>query len=334
MAVAAVGAFAFAFAPSMLWLVVGRTLIGIGVSGGLMAGLKANALWVSRRYLPLANGSLVMFGGLGAIAATWPVEMLDDLVGWRGTFLILALLSSLVSVMVFALVPDCPQDQELAHWRDAFSGVVKTVSNRQFLRLAPLSASVVGTAFAVHGLWAARWLTDIDRVSTELVVTVLLAMGIGLTVGAPLIGLVDTLLVKARVPQSAIFGTFCMAFMMLELLVVYHAHAPLALVWGLIGAFGGMTVLSYSILDSMFPAAFVGRANSALNLLHLTTAWGVQSAMGGIIVAWTPGASGHYPLIAYRSAFALPILLQMAAFFWFLKWNNKVRLRNGMVCTE
>jgi predicted MFS family arabinose efflux permease len=323
MAVAALWALAFAFAPSMIWLAVGRTLIGIGVAGGLMAGLKANALWVSPRYLPLANGSLVMFGGLGAVVSTWPIEMLDELVGWRWTFLILALLSSFVSATVFALVPECPRNNERGHWRDAFSGIVNTVGNRQFLQLAPLSASVVGTAFAVHGLWAARWLTDVDQVSTERVLTVLLAMGIGLTVGAPLIGAADTFLVKARVPQSAIFGTFCMMFMILELLVVYHAHVPLVLLWGLIGAFGGMTVLSYSILDSMFPAGFVGRANSVLNLLHLTTAWGVQYAMGAIIAAWTPGTSGHYPLIAYRSAFVLPILLQIAGFSWFLKGTHK-----------
>lgn len=86
MTVAALGALVFALAPSAPYLMIGRALIGLGVAAGLMAGLKAHALWVSPRHLPLANGGLVMFGGLGAIAATIPVDVVDSLIGWRGTF--------------------------------------------------------------------------------------------------------------------------------------------------------------------------------------------------------------------------------------------------------
>ena len=82
MIVAAIGALVFAFAPGMPLLIVGRAVIGLGVSGGLMAGLKAHALWISPRYLPLANGGLVMFGGFGAIAATMPMNLIDLTLGW------------------------------------------------------------------------------------------------------------------------------------------------------------------------------------------------------------------------------------------------------------
>jgi predicted MFS family arabinose efflux permease len=108
MMVAAFGALVFALAPAAPLLIIGRAMVGFGVAGGLMAGLKANALWVSQRHLPLANGSLVMFGGLGAIAATQPVEMLDLIIGWRGTFLILAVLSMTVAIAILALVPEYP----------------------------------------------------------------------------------------------------------------------------------------------------------------------------------------------------------------------------------
>jgi MFS family permease len=87
MIVAAIGALVFASATGIPWLIVGRGLIGLGVAGGLMAGLKAHALWVSPRYLPLANGGLVMFGGFGAIASMMPIGLIDAALGWRGTYL-------------------------------------------------------------------------------------------------------------------------------------------------------------------------------------------------------------------------------------------------------
>jgi hypothetical protein len=77
--------------------------------------------------------------------------------------------------------------------------------------------------------------------------------------------------------------------------------------WGALGAFGSMGVLSYSILDSMFPVALVGRANSALNVLHLTAAWAVQAGMGAVIAMWAAGPHDRHPVLAYRAAFAMPL---------------------------
>ena len=94
---------------------------------------------------------------------------------------------------------------------------------------------------------------------------------------------------------------------------------PAAFVWGSLGAFGGMSVVSYSILDSIFPADMVGRTNSMLNLLHLAGAWLIQASMGLIIGEWPADTYGHYPLLAYRVAFAVPIVLQIIGLIWFAR---------------
>ncbi len=129
---------------------------------------------------------------------------------------------------------------------------------------SPLSASVVGTAFAVGGLWAARWMTDIERLRPAQVAHELLAMGAGLTAGAVVIGGAAALLCRIGVSMTKVFGGFCILFMALQLTLQLHT-VPSTLIWTLIGGFGGMSVLSYSMLDSMFPATIIGSANSALN---------------------------------------------------------------------
>ena len=216
MSIAAVGAVVFAMAPGPFALVAGRTLIGLGVAGGLMAGLKAHALWIPPRYLPLANGGLMMFGGLGAIVATLPVGVIDTRIGWRGTFLLLAAVSLAASVSVFALVPRRPASEGRLRSRDALQGFIDAVTDRRFLRVAPLSASVVGTSFAIHGLWAARWLKDVDCFAPDDVLDGLLAIGAGLTLGSLAIGVAAMGLAKLQVSCTKAFGWFCAAFIALQ----------------------------------------------------------------------------------------------------------------------
>jgi len=52
----------------------GRALIGLGVSSGYMAAIKAFTLWFPHHQWPRINGLHLAAGGVGALSATWPVE--------------------------------------------------------------------------------------------------------------------------------------------------------------------------------------------------------------------------------------------------------------------
>jgi MFS family permease len=91
--IAAAAALIFSQATSLTGLVVGRALIGLGVSACLMAAFKSFALWFPPERLPLANAIQMISGGLGAMAATTPVEAALKLTDWRGLFLFFALLT-------------------------------------------------------------------------------------------------------------------------------------------------------------------------------------------------------------------------------------------------
>jgi hypothetical protein len=202
--------------------------------------------------------------------------------------------------------------------RDALQGFISAVTDRRFLRVAPLSASVVGTSFALHGLWAARWLRDVDRFAPDGVLDGLLAMGAGLTLGSLATGAAAVGLEKLQVSCTKAFGWFCGGFIALQVAVQLDLPLSRCVLWGAVGAFGCLGVLSYSILDRIFPTALVGRANSALNVLHLTAAWAVQAGMGAVIARWTTGPLGNYPVVAYRTAFAIPLAVQVVALAWFM----------------
>ena len=103
---AAAGAFVFSKAESVTGLVIGRALIGFGVSACLMAAFKAFVLWFRREQLPLINGIQMASGGFGALTATAPVEAALGITDLRGIFFILSILTLAVAATVFFVVPE------------------------------------------------------------------------------------------------------------------------------------------------------------------------------------------------------------------------------------
>jgi hypothetical protein len=77
-------------------------------------------------------------------------------------------------------------------------------------------------------------------------------------------------------------------------------------------------VLSYAALAESFPKELAGRANSALNVLHIGGAFLVQSGIGFVVELWPADGGGHYPADAYATAFGLNVVPQVAALAWFL----------------
>jgi len=312
---ASVGALLFALADGLLGLVIGRALLGLGVALALMAGFKAIVLWFPPERLALANGWLVMLGALGAVTATAPAEFVLQAIGWRGLFAVLAGFSALAALLVLFAVP------ALSPGRSGQSAV-RTVSlwaiyrDRRFWRIAPLSAIGIGTSWSLQGLWAAPWLRDVDGLDRATVVQHLSLMAVAVCASALLLGMVADRLRRLGLKTELVLASTLMASMAAQAALVFRWPVPTFLLWAIIAAAGAATVLSFAILSDYFPKEMSGRANAALNLLHVGGAFVLQSATGFIIEQW-PEARGTYPAEAHQLAMAVTLVLQLAALAWF-----------------
>ncbi|MDU6667439.1 MAG: MFS transporter, partial [Bradyrhizobium sp.] len=76
------------------------------------------------------------------------------------------------------------------------------------------------------------------------------------------------------------------------------------------------TVLSFAVVADYFPREFAARSNGALNLLHFCWAFTIQYGIGFLVAQW-PSQGGHYPVVAYQTAFGLCLVFQAAALVWF-----------------
>ncbi len=314
LAIAAAGALMFALAGSLATLMLARILIGLGVAGGLMAGLKAIVLWFPPDRIALANGWFVMVGALGAVTATQPAELLLAPLGWRGLFILLAGLTALAALLVLALVPE----REAAAAKGATGVSIAAIyRDRRFWRLVPLSATVIGSAWALQGLWAAPWLRDVEGLSRAATVNALLLMACALAAGAFVLGATAHRLRRAGIGQPALLAFAAALSVLAQWALVMRWPVPPLVPWLVIAALGAATVLSYAILADTFPKAVSGRANGALNLLHVVMAFAVQAGIGRIVELW-PLTNGRPPVAAYQAAFGINLALQAIALGWFI----------------
>jgi MFS family permease len=325
LSLAALGSFLFSQADSILSLSLARMLIGIGCAGGLMAAFKAIIRWYPPERLALVNGFYLSIGGLGALAATQPVEFILTFTDWRGVFKILSVMTVIAAALVFFLVPrgDAAENPPpLSKQVKELGGILKDPT---FWRLAPVSILGMGTTMAIQGLWAGPWLLDVALLGREAASYRLFAMAGAMAFGFIAVGYVADKL-RAR-GIGSIHTITAGTILSLTALITILSKGSLTGWWHWIvfGAVGNVTALVYPALSRHFGNAFAGRANTANTMLVFGGTFAIQYAMGGIIDLWPRDATGSYPTVAYQTAFGAAAIAQVLSIIWLLLPSESVQ---------
>ncbi|TAN50851.1 MAG: MFS transporter [Rhodospirillales bacterium] len=323
---AAMGAVLFALSPAKEMLIVGRGLIGLGVAACLMASMKGFTQWFPSERLPLVNGLLLGCGGLGALAATAPVEWALHHTGWRSLFLILGADTLASSALIFFVLPEKKHGsaqlprESLGQQIGAVKGIFKSPV---FWSIAPGSALIQASFMGIQGLWAGPWLKDVAHLPRDEVAVHLFAMALAVAVGFVSMGLLADWLRRHKVsPLSvALAGMILFLFVQLAFVLEWVSMAlPLCVLFGFLGTSGA---LNYASLNQKFPAHLAGRVATSFNLLVFSATFVCQWGMGAIIGLW-PAENGHYAPPAYAAAFGLMLALQVAGIAWFVISQRKI----------
>jgi MFS family permease len=315
--VAAAGAGLFAMSTRLPLLLISRAMIGLGVAAALTAGLKSIVLWFPRERVALLNGYMIMLGSLGAVTATVPAEHLLAWMGWRQLFEILAAATGATAMLIYIVVPERVIVPSTASIPATLSSVF---GDRRFWRIAPLSATCVGSAWSLQGLWASPWLTDVEGLDRASLVGQLFIMSILLSGGAWLFGTTVHCIRRRGVGAEAILVMAAVLFIAAELALILRVPLPSILLWSVVAIVGTATVVSFAVIADYFPPDLAGRANGALNVLHFGWAFLAQYGTGLILEQWST-EDGHRAILAYQVAFGFNVAVQIVAFVWFaLPW--------------
>lgn len=325
---AAVGGLLFSISSNFLILTLARGLIGLGVSGCLMAAIKANVLWFPKERLPLVNGITATFGTLGALSGTVPVELLYDAFGWRAIFLILTLVTVAASIVIFFAVPE--KGMSTKGGAIAPSGVKgqirdlgKIYTSRLFWRIGIIGFVHNSVFLSYQALWMGPWLRDVADQSFSTVAETLFWFNVGMFVGVLGLGTLADQLQKFGIKPQTVMGVGIGLSLGVQSMFVLEQVAfttPLCFAFGF---FGSSALLVFSILGQTFPTNLVGRANTAQNMLSFIGAFAAQWGIGEIINLWPEIEGGQYDPAGHRAAFMTAIGIELAAFLYFLMPNRR-----------
>lgn len=318
---AAIGSVVFALSDSLAGLTMGRALLGLGVSAGLMAAFKANTLWIPPDRAAFVNGCVMTAGGLGALTATAPVEALLGVGGWRGVFWVFALIAALAAVLIHTVVPR--RAEEAAHgsgetFADALRGVAQVFSSRVFWHVVPACTLAQAGFMSIQGLWLGPWFHDVAGMDQAGAAQRLLWVAVAMVAGFFTLGAIASRLVRHGVSTLWVAAGAFAAFMLTLLALLFVSVGWATPLWILFGYFGTCGVLFYPYLTARFPTRLSGRVITGLNVFTFGGAFLLQWGMGELIEFWPGGTPGSYLQEGYRAAFASVLLLQVLAFAWLL----------------
>ncbi len=313
---AAAGALLFSQATSLAGLIAGRALIGVGVSACLMAAFKAFAAWLPASRLPLANGIQMVSGGLGALAATTPVQGALQVTDWRGVFTGLAVIALLAALVVFMVVPEPRREGTAESFTSQIAGLKTVLGSSSFWRITPWAVTAQAAYLSIQGLWSGPWLRDVAGLERDAVAAMLFWVAIAMMCGYFALGSLAERLARRGIRTSSIATVGMLLFMGIQLLLVI-APGYATILWLGFGFFGTANILAYALLSQIFPSSLTGRANTALNLLVFVAAFGGQWLIGAIVGTWPVTKAGHYAEGGYQAAFLVLILCQVVTAGWY-----------------
>ncbi len=314
--VAFAGSVILGLADSVAAAIAGRLLVGLGVSMLFVPAMKILAEWFRAKEFAGMTGILVAMGGAGSITAARPLASLSEVVGWRGSFLIVGAVTLALAALVWLVVRDKPADKGLPspvvhddqpgeEGIGLWAGVKKVLGQWRFWPLALWFFFGCAVFFAYVGLWGGPYLQHVYGLTKEQAGNILTMSAFGMIVGSPLLGFVSNRLVKGRKPVLV----FASAATLVVTGVLAFGTASIP-VWGLyaltffMGVFtNAIVVIGFTATKELFPVRISGTSTGLVNLFPFLGGALAQPLLGYILEQSGPGAGGVYGGEAYSSAF-------------------------------
>jgi len=311
------GTLIFAFSPNVTFLSIGRALIGFGGGGIFVPTQRILTRWFRTEEFARMNGLLISIGTLGALVSSAPLALLVALTGWRNSFLIIAAILSLLTLLNFSFVRDDPpvpiHPQTAGRRERVLESLKKVLGNRNFRVLFVTSMITYGVMMGFQGLCGVNFFMDVYGIGKEQGATILMMISIGVIFGSPLGGALSEKLGRRKtVYQLALTGMilswtpFSVLFGRIPILLYY----PLSFLFGF---FNGMAVIFQTIGKESFPKDNIATGLATLNMAAFIGAAIVQG-ITGYLIELGGRLNGGYSPHGYHVTFLFYLVILLVAF--------------------
>ncbi len=317
--IAGLGCVVFGLAPSIEWAAVGRALIGFGVGGVYVPGMKAFSQWFQRKDFATVTGFFLAAGNLGAVVATTPLAWLASTWGWRASFLCIGGVTVGLAASTLLFVREHPglrqpkEDFTESRSQESEEGqgsALRVLASVEFWVLGVIFFGFFGSVLTFQGLWATPFLMaafEIERLEAS---GLNLLIPLGFIVGAPLYGrLTDRffrnkvqVLLQVLAIQTVLWAVlaFCPGVLGEEGMI------PLLLLMG--ATAGGFATALWGLVRDTTEENVLGRVTGFLNPAPFLGVAVLQVVTGAVLDR--VGRIGEaYPAHAYEKAFLVCLVV-------------------------
>lgn len=319
----ALGSLCFALSDTLLWLYLGRLMIGIGSAFGFVGALTLAGRWFAPRRFALVSGLTMMAGMLGGVLGQAPLAIVVDAVGWRAPLLGAAVAGWLLAMGIWAIVrdrppgaaTDVPGDDPGDDPGDGSPGIAaalkQVLGQRQNWIIALVGAATSAPLLAFAGLWGVAWLMQVQGMTRPEAAATTSALLVGWALGAPLAGHLSDRLARRKPALVAATGGGLICLCVL-LYLPGLPNAALPLLFFVTGLFLSAMVVSFAIMREINAGAVTGTALAFINMMVVGAGALFQPLIGALLdLNWdgalVEGARVYSPA-AYREAFSVLVI--------------------------
>ena len=307
----ALGTLACIYANSFIGLIIARIVLGAGLSVGGVGMYMLLARNFPADQFGFLNGLMVTLGGIGGLAATYPLAFVIERYGWTNVFIGLAVFTTALALVIFATAQKEPKDKPDAPTEKiTFLSLLKNKDLRPVLIMAFVTFAPIT---CITGLWGGPYFIAVhDLTLSQTGLFQALFFGATMTSGT-VFGLIDK---YAPISRYAVILTASGISMLCLLAITLTDDLPLypAVILLFVMVFSQQFYVPLiAQLRQVVPDVAIGRATSLYTIIAVA-AIPIFQTLFGIVIGHT---STLNPESSYQLAFgmmALLILIPSGAF--------------------
>jgi MFS family permease len=311
---AGIGSVLMGVAPNLPLAIIGRVLVGLGVSTVFVCNFKLLSEWFSARQFVIMGGAFMAMGGIGALFSSAPLAWISNLIGWRMTLVAVGIVTLLMAALVYAFVRNRPSEMDLPPIRkdrkeeeggmSLMKGMKMVVTSGRFWPIAIWAFCVVGISFAVGGLWGGPYLMQVYGLSKTEAGGVLSTFALALILGSPLLSWSANrfgrkpVLIGCSLVLIGVCGVMSWFVNSMALPMLYITFFCFFLTGGSVGP------IIAAVSKELFPIAISGTSVGVVNLFPFIGAAVFQVLIGAVLSSGNNGQT-EYALLSFRYMFLI-----------------------------
>ena len=311
---AGIGSVLMGVASNLSLAIMGRVLVGLGVSTVFVCNFKLLSEWFNSRQFVVMGGVFMAMGGIGALFSSAPLAWISNLIGWRMTLGAVGIVSLLMAVLTYIFVRNRPSEMGLPAIKPdnedkeykigLLTGLKMVITSARFWPISIWAFSVIGISFAIGGLWGGPYLMQAYGLSKAASGGVLSTFALALILGGPSLGWFANrfgrkpVLIGCSLLMMTVCGLMGWFINTLSLATLYVMFFLLFLAGGAVGP------VVAAVSKELFPVAISGTSIGAVNLFPFIGAAFYQVIIGAALTAGSSGKA-EYSIVSFQYMFLI-----------------------------